>query len=196
MNKGSDRRGLSRSDEETRLAELRRLKPAAARPPGVSRERHHRLARECYCDQVNVAFTLCVANNVSLLSDNEIVSTFVTFLSAAVEKHDCIVLIYCFMPNHVHLLLKGRRDSSDTWAAVTLFKQRTGFWLGRYRPRVNWQKDFYDHIIRLEEDLGAQVRYIAGNPVRKGLVKDWQQYPFTNSIGVDLNAVIRDTITL
>ena len=76
------------------------------------------------------------------------------------------------------------------------FKQQSGFWLGQQRPAFHWQKDFYDHIIRANEDLGTQIRYIANNPVRKGLVSDWHDYPFTGSIGIDLKAVIEDAITL
>jgi hypothetical protein len=80
--------------------------------------------------------------------------------------------------------------------AVALFKQETGFWLGKYRSEIRWQKDFFDHVLRGDEDLGAQVRYIAGNPVRKSLVKDWREYPFTDSIGVDLNVIVGSTVTL
>ena len=100
------------------------------------------------------------------------------------------------MPDHVHLLVSGQSESSDAWAAVALFKQRTGFWLGKHRQGVCWQKDFFDHIIRRDEDLGAQVRYIAGNPVRKGLVRDWREYPFTGFIEVDLDDAVGSTITL
>jgi putative transposase len=124
------------------------------------------------------------------------VAAFTSLLGAAAEKHACVVSIYCFMPDHVHVLLGGRQESSDAWAAIALFKQRAGVWLGRHRPGIRWQKDFYDHVIRRDEDLGAQVRYIAGNPVRKGLVKDWREYPFTGAIGIDLNAIIGSAITL
>ncbi len=160
------------------------------------REKRHRLPRDSYRGQINVVFTLCVAKRASLFVDGEVVAAFISLLGAAAEKHACVVSIYCFMPDHVHVLVGGRYESSDTWAAIALFKQRTGFWLGRHRPGIGWQKDFYDHIIRRDEDLGAPVRYIAGNPVRKGLVKDWREYPFTGAIGVSLDTIISSTITL
>jgi putative transposase len=176
----------------------RRLQPAQS-APGHSpspHEQHHRLPRESYRGQVTVAFTGCVAGQTPLFVAGDVVAVFVSLLKAAAEKHACGVSIYCFMPDHVHLLLSGQHEFSDAWSALTLFKQRTGFWLGRHCPGIRWQKDFYDHIIRRTEDLGAQVRYIAGNPVRRGLVKDWREYPFTGAIGVDLNALISSTITL
>jgi len=67
-----------------------------------------------------------------------------------------------------------------------------GLLLKQNRPSVRWQKDFYDHIIRKSEDLGAQVRYIAMNPVRKELVQMWHKYPFTGAFGVDLEKVMAD----
>jgi REP element-mobilizing transposase RayT len=76
---------------------------------------------------VNVAFTLCVARKAELFTDGKIVSAFVLLLAASAKKHRCVVPIYCFMPDHVHLLLSGQSKSSDAWAAVALFKQRTGF---------------------------------------------------------------------
>ena len=132
-----------------------------------TREKRHRLPRDSYRGQVNAAFTLCVAKRAPLFIDRETVAAFISLLGAAAEKHACVVSIYCFMPDHVHVVLGGRHESSDAWAAMALFKQRAGFWLGRHRPGIRWQKDFYDHVIRRDEDLGAQVRYIAGTPFAK-----------------------------
>jgi len=55
---------------------------------------------------------------------------------------------------------------------------------------IGWQKDFYDHIIRTNEDIAAQVRYVLDNPVRKGLVLLWQEYPFKGSIGCKMEDVL------
>jgi len=100
------------------------------------------------------------------------------------------------MPDHMHVVLHGRSDAADAWQAMVDFKQKTGFWFARHRPLTAWQKDFYDHVIRADEDLGAQIRYVADNPVRRGLVKVWTEYPFTGSLGIDLNVVMADAATL
>jgi hypothetical protein len=75
------------------------------------------------------------------------------------------------------------------WRSIVDFKQQTGLWLSRHAT-ARWQKDFFDHIIHADEDLAAQIRYVANNPVRKGLASDWRSYPFTGAIGCDLYAVI------
>jgi putative transposase len=171
----------------------RRLKPATTEPP---RERHHRLPREFYRGQLQVVFTLGISGKESLFADAEVVREFIVLLHSCAKTHNCIVPIYCFMPDHLHVMLQGTADTADLWQAIVAFKQRSGFWLGQRRPEVGWQKDFYDHIVRKNEDLGAQVRYIADNPVRRGLVADWRQYPHTGAIGIQLEEVINSTITL
>jgi REP element-mobilizing transposase RayT len=68
------------------------------------------------------------------------------------------------------------------------FKQRSSFWLAQNRPGIRWQKDFYDHILRRDEDLIRHVRYILANPIRAGLVTDWRQYPYRGSTIFDLDS--------
>ena len=47
-----------------------------------------------------------------------------------------------------------------------------------------------------DEDWRALVRYIANNPVRGGLVEQWDEYPFTGSIGYDLHAIIEGAASI
>ena len=162
---------------------------------GDVRERKHRLPLEHYRGEVTVAFTSCVRGNAALFVSSEIVRAFAQYLATA-DKHQCDVLVYCFMPDHAHLILRGRNPQSDVWRAMVAFKQQTGFWLGHHTPASAWQKDFYDHIIRADEDLGAQIRYFANNPVRKGLVRHWHEYPYIDAIGFDLASIMADASTL
>ena len=92
------------------------------------------------------------------------------------------------------MLISGTSNDSDILGTAVAYKQKTGFWLSRNNPGIKWQKDFYDHIIRKNESIGVQVRYILDNPVRKGLVNSWQHYPYKGSIGCDLNAVLNSII--
>jgi REP element-mobilizing transposase RayT len=89
------------------------------------------------------------------------------------------------MPDHLHVILAGRADDADAWRAMVDFKQQTGFWLAGNRPSIEWQKDFYDHVIRSDESLDVQVRYVIENPVRAGLVADWTAYTRTGGEFVD-----------
>ncbi|HJZ04900.1 MAG TPA: hypothetical protein VI935_09660 [Thermodesulfobacteriota bacterium] len=52
-----------------------------------------------------------------------------------------------------------------------------------------WQKSFYDHILRNEESVIETVRYIFNNPVRKGMVGEFKEYPFFGSMVFDIEDI-------
>lgn len=76
---------------------------------------------------------------------------------------------YVIMPDHIHILLSIRTDSSGRPQVATtistviqqikgIVSKRAGFSL--------WQKGFYDHIIRGEKDYLDIWEYIDNNPVK------------------------------
>jgi REP element-mobilizing transposase RayT len=94
------------------------------------------------------------------------------------------------MPDHLHIVNEDILEESDLWKMMSFFKQKTGFWLSRNKKDMKWQKDFYDHIHRKEENLKKHIIYILNNPVRKGIVSDWQNYPFRGSLDFNLEDII------
>ena len=154
------------------------------------REKRHRLPREYYQGEVSVAVTLCMRNREHVFTEPQLVDIFTGMLSDAAGKAACSVPAYCFMPDHHHILITGMQQGSDVWKAVVNYKQRTGYWLSVHMPGVEWQKDFYDHVIKTPAELAVRARYILDNPVRKGLVQKWQEYPFKGSIGCALDDVL------
>jgi REP element-mobilizing transposase RayT len=154
------------------------------------KEKRHRLAKEFYRGSTWVALTLCIKNRVELFKIPEIVDTFVHILEEGATKFDCIIPVYCFMPDHQHMIITGRNDGVDLLKAIISYKQKTGFWMSKNKVRASWQKDFFDHIIRKEEKLSTHIKYILDNPVRKGLVSDWEDYPFKGAIGCELDDII------
>ena len=98
------------------------------------------------------------------------------------------VYAYCFMPDHLHLLV-GAGANANLMGFVKRFKQATGWWfLNRYlagslkaSPTSLWHKSYHDHVVRSEEDLLQIAMYILGNPVRAGLVESCEDYAFSGS---------------
>jgi REP element-mobilizing transposase RayT len=154
------------------------------------RERNHRLPRELYKGIISASFALCIQENARAFVEPQTIGVFEDILSSVVTKAQCIVPVYCFMPDHQHLIIMGISNDADLWKTIVSYKQKTGFWLAANKPRIKWQKDFFDHIIRNEENLAAQIRYILDNPARKGIVSSWRDYPFKGSIGCKLEDVL------
>jgi len=92
------------------------------------------------------------------------------------------VIAYCFMPDHLHALVKGTDRASDFRRFVRLFKQRSAFhWKRRY-GQILWQRSYFEHVLRDDEAMLGVARYILDNPVRAGLVNRPEQYPYLGSL--------------
>jgi putative transposase len=88
---------------------------------------------------------------------------------------------YCVMPDHVHYLLEGRSAAADFRGFVKSAKQSTGQTYAHKQKRRLWQEGFFDHVLRPEEPEILIARYILENPVRAGLVRRVQDYPYLGS---------------
>jgi valyl-tRNA synthetase len=87
------------------------------------------------------------------------------------ERYDLIA--WAVMPNHVHAVLKPYdgfqlSDVLHSWKSYTANKANE--LLGR--SGAFWQSEYYDHLVRDEDDFLRQVKYVLSNPVKAGLV-DW-----------------------
>ena len=148
------------------------------------RERKHRLSPEFYCGKVVVSFTASIRNKQLYLNETTTFKHLSNILLDALNHWACDAHVFLFMPDHCHLLIGSREEGSDLLEFMKEFKQRSGYWFSKSMPTfqpIKWQKDFYDHILRKDEDIQKQVFYILENPVRKGLVANWKEYPFKGS---------------
>ncbi|MBI2907501.1 MAG: transposase [Chloroflexi bacterium] len=90
------------------------------------------------------------------------------------------------MPDHVHIVL-GPSETCDIITFVGQFKNlaQRAAWSQGVRGAF-WQKRFWDHFLRVEEDLQPEVEYVLNNPVRRKMVENWKEYPFCGSLEFDL----------
>ena len=79
----------------------------------------------------------------------------------------------CIMPDHVHLVL-GFPPEADMAKCIRDWKR----WTSRALA-IDWQRDFFEHRLRHDENFQEKTQYVLENPVRAGLVKDWRDWPFT-----------------
>jgi len=154
------------------------------------REKSHRLPSHFYKGETRITFTLCVKDKENLFTNYSVVNKFIEYLDKAMKKYDCKNWAYIFMPNHTHIVLEGNSIDADLWKTIVCFKQKTGFWLLKNNLSFRWQKDFYDYIHRADGDLKKHIAYILENPVRNGLVNNWEDYPFKGSLNYKLEEIV------
>ena len=91
------------------------------------------------------------------------------------------ITAYCFMPDHAHILCVASSDASDLVSFVADAKQQSAYRFSKTVGGRLWQKGFYDHVLRDDQQMLAVVRYIVANPVRDGLTNATGEYPFCGS---------------
>ncbi len=141
-----------------------------------------RLKSFAYEGRYAYALTLNVRRNASVFVDRDLVEECRNILLAAAEHHGFIVLAYCFMPSHLHLLIAGS-DESRLIPFAQRFKQLTGYHFKARYGQPLWQRSFHDHVLRGEEDIAQVAEYIWNNPVRAGLVTNREEYPYSGPLG-------------
>jgi putative transposase len=83
------------------------------------------------------------------------------------------LLAYCFMPDHVHFLVEGLRDTSDSKRFISRAQQFSGFYYAKEFDCKLWQRYGYERVVRHDEATMDVIRYIVANPVRgRGIVAD------------------------
>ncbi|MBL7993732.1 transposase [bacterium] len=154
------------------------------------KEKKHRLPSDLYVGYVRVAVTACIKNRLPVFVNSNVVDYFSDTLISEATDNNCDTLIYLFMPDHLHVILKGKTHDAEPLKAMNRFKQKTGFWFSKNDSKSGWQKNYYDHLIRNEEGVLKHIRYVLNNPVRRGIVADWFDYPYKGSTSLDLNKEI------
>ena len=112
-------------------------------------------------------FGIVKPENLSLSVYGTIVRQCIT----AIPEHYPAVSIdhFTIMPNHIHLLLRidtaHNGQPMDTPTVSTVINQTKGA-ASKQAGFSMWQKGFYDHVIRSEQDYMDIWNYIEGNPYR------------------------------
>jgi putative transposase len=78
------------------------------------------------------------------------------------------IYIYCLMPDHFHALLAPGESKKTLGAICGAFKSLSTHSYWKWHRGKLWQRQFFDHIIRNQQDFDETLEYIRLNPVRKG----------------------------
>ena len=116
----------------------------------------------------------------ALFVDDEDYQRYVALLAATVEECGWVLLSFCLMPNHIHLLLELREPNLDKGMKML------------HEAYVRWYNARRDRGGRLfEHRYGSKavvdglyfvtvLRYIETNPVRAGLSDTPEEWPWSS----------------
>ncbi|MCX7969797.1 MAG: transposase [Armatimonadetes bacterium] len=119
----------------------------------------------------------------SFLVEPQLNNKLVEHLQFVANAYGYLVLAYCIMPDHVHILVQACEECRSLQEFVAAWKAKT---TSEFRQHGHsgklWQRGFYDRILRKDEEIATICDYIWGNPVRAGLVDEPHEYPWLGKI--------------
>jgi putative transposase len=148
---------------------------------GVGVHAASRLEDFTYRGQHEYAVTCCTFGRRPWFRSQESVDPARAQLLQLSAAESFEVPAYCFMPDHIHVFLRGTSSDSDLRRLLNLWKQRTGYLHKQATGSRLWQGGYFDHVLRGEEDRIDVIRYLLANPIRAGLVDDLRDYAFWGS---------------
>ena len=108
-------------------------------------------------------------------------------------RHPFEIIAFCLLNNHLHCIWKLPENDSDfsmRWSSIKGLFSKTYLKVKGSRKSVSpshlrkgevciWQRRFWEHQIRDENDLQNHIDYIHYNPVKHGLVQDVEDWPWS-----------------
>ena len=126
--------------------------------------------------------TICAHMQQNLFQRHEVaelmVATFFKYREAGeFELHEFVV-----MPNHIHLLL-SIGDQQQLSRVIQLIKGGFSHSLRENGIvfRAVWQQRYHDRRVHNGNEFAEFSRYIRQNPVRRGLVQNAEDYPYSSA---------------
>jgi putative transposase len=140
-------------------------------------------------------FTLVTDQRQKIFSSPSAQTLFLESVEHVRSYHPFTTIAYCILPDHIHFIWKLPEHDSNYSTRISAIKRRFSI---IYRQRgfislpVNrskmkrrevsiWQRRFWEHFIRDQDDFERHFDYLHFNPIKHGLVqqvRDWEASSF------------------
>lgn len=122
----------------------------------------------------------CLVCNIDLLR---------AVIAKVKQSHPFHIHAWVVLPEHMHCVMElpeGDADFAKRWMLIKMLFSRgvtknerlTRTRIER-RERGIWQRRYWEHLIKDEWDYQAHMDYVHINPVKHGLVKQVQDWPYS-----------------
>ena len=145
----------------------------------LKRRKNIRLHRVVY-EYPNQLFSITIGTfkRRHFFKDSLIAGNIVSTLNSGPIAKQTDIFAYCVMPDHFHILISV--NNGNLIDIIGGWKRYSGSLLRKTGLKGPfWQRGFYDHALRKDEDIVKTAEYMVMNPVRAGFVNQWREYSFS-----------------
>lgn len=125
--------------------------------------------------------TMPVAGSKSVFSSREIVVATLNVLRDTAMASHFDVYAYCFLPDRLVLIVRGKHETSNMKAFVAEFRRQAALQLEPGLGHPLWRKKYLERVLRKTEDSRAVADALFQMPVKAGLAKTPSAYPYQGS---------------
>ena len=128
-------------------------------------------------------------NKQTIFFDNEDMARLHSTLLRFKKTSDFQLYAYCFMPNHIHLLIREQHEPISR--IMQKISSSFVFWYNQKYERCGhlFQERYKSEVVEDDQYFLALLRYIHQNPLKPGMVQKVEEYRWS-SMKEYLNATI------
>ena len=140
-------------------------------------------------------FTLTTYQRQKLFYASDVQKLWLESVDTIKNDHPFKEIAFCILPDHIHLIWELPENDANYSNRISMIKRRFTIEYKqtfkilinnnasriKHRESTIWQRRFWEHTIRDENDLNKHIDYVHFNPVKHGLVDrviDWQGSSF------------------
>ena len=141
-----------------------------------------RLGNASYSLRRSYFVTFCTLRRVPTFATPKLAEIARDVIIQYREKGYYYLPAYCVMPDHIHMLVIPLEPSRHLSRVIATLKNSITQGLRKNGVGVKWQWGYHDHVLRSAESTEGVANYIMMNPVRKGLIADFRDWPFSGIV--------------
>jgi putative transposase len=125
--------------------------------------------------------TICTLHRRKIPSLRVAHEVLTAYGGRAISEFNVALGRYVIMPDHLHFFIRGDQNFVlGDW--VKGLKRTMSKAFPEEQPTSLWQPGFFDHLLRNDESYAQKWEYVRENPVRAGLVKFAEDWPYQGEI--------------
>ncbi|HTY57718.1 MAG TPA: hypothetical protein VMF59_02835 [Bacteroidota bacterium] len=125
--------------------------------------------------------TLLAHPSCTSLGEKETVIPTLDVLRASCHAHFFEVYAYCFLPDRLVLLVRGKEESSDMKVFLTAFRKDSESAHGLRGGKHLWSKKYQERVLRKTEVTRAIADEVFRLPAKAGLAPGPDRYEYQGS---------------
>lgn len=134
-----------------------------------------------YSQQGMYFVTICCRDRIPVFADDSIAKAGWEYLEQFFSSNNGYIAGVVILHDHIHIIIEIREKSERNLGKI-IMDLKLGLWRTMRRAGLKdkkiWQKNYYEHVIRNNDDLVEKLNYMRNNPIKAGYVERFEEWSY------------------